>query len=1049
MTAIQNVITVIQLIGIVIPLIGVIVLLQREPSKVSMYLMMTSISCLIMNGGYFFVTRSRIREVAMLSFSMEYMGDILFYFFFLLFLLYYFHIRCPKILIYLCGVVEIGDVAILWMDNYRNLLFHDIEVGFHKDTHIMMVRPMAGTFAIIRDGVLCLLLVSGLLYTLSRLWSIREKEERKNIAKLAAAQLLILFAQIIMHIFRFPFDIVPIFNTVAVVLILWGMLHGEILSVTDQGREWVFDHMKSAFIIVDKMYGYLESNEYAQQIFTDLKRKKKNERVSDRLYEIMSGEKNEECIEGKYYEKQIVPLEENGRVQGYCLILLDTTKLHRLMEELQIEKKRAEEANEAKSAFMSNMSHEIRTPMNAIVGMTEILMRGQLPDREKEYLNNIKNSGNALLKIINDILDFSKIESGKLEIIEEVYEPMSMLSDLGMIFLNRIGEKPVELLFDIDKALPSRLYGDELRIRQIIINLVNNAIKFTESGYVRLAIQTVQMQEGQMKLLVAVRDTGQGIEEKEIAKLFTSFQQVDTKKNRYKEGTGLGLSISRQLVEMMGGTIEVESEYGKGSEFRFSIVQKVVDAEPAAKIEEQKKEAGVYFRFENTLLAQVAVSLAEEYGLRILEESELFHEEIGQSYVFADQISLFSEKEQEAFKKAGCLVYLLKNPMLDNVWSEGTVVLNKPLFSLNFCQAINQETPETRADAEDDIGFEAPQARILIVDDNEMNLKVATGLLEPLKLQMDTAMNGKQALTMLQSKKYDLVLMDHMMPVMDGIEAVQAIRQMEEPYYQKLPVIALTANATVGAKEKFREAGMNDFVAKPVRMKEICRKLRQWLPQQLIQNVDEPLSAKSEAQAIPEIVGLDVEEGIQNCGTQELFYSLLGDFYKLIEPKCRKLEKYLADGMVRDYTIEVHALKNTARMIGAMQLSERFFVLEQHGNEEDVGFLEQETPETLKLYRSYQEILYPYAQRQEAEKNEVSGEELVCCLRRLIEAVDSFDLDAADEAMKQLKACRMPEGMEQQLEELDAYVADVAMEEIMNLSEAMIKELEDRKEKGN
>lgn len=252
--------------------------------------------------------------------------------------------------------------------------------------------------------------------------------------------------------------------------------------------------------------------------------------------------------------------------------MLNVTKRYNMMEELKEAKQRAEEANESKSNFLSNMSHEIRTPMNAIVGMTEILLRSDLSDQDRGYLMNIKNSGASLLTIINDILDFSKIESGRLEIIEEEYEPMSMLSDLSMIFLNRIGDKPVELLFDIDRNLPNKMYGDALRIRQVIINIANNAIKFTGNGYVKLTIKMSPMTEADMvNLDISIEDSGQGIKPEDLDKLFGSFQQVDIKKNRNKEGTGLGLAISKQLVETMGGQIGVRSEYGKGSEFYFNI----------------------------------------------------------------------------------------------------------------------------------------------------------------------------------------------------------------------------------------------------------------------------------------------------------------------------------------------------------------------------------------------------------------------------------------------------------------------------------------------
>lgn len=603
-----------------------------------------------------------------------------------------------------------------------------------------------------------------------------------------------------------------------------------------------------------------------------------------------------------------------------------------LVQQVQAEKQRADDANAAKSVFLSNMSHEIRTPMNAIVGMTEILLRTELTAEQKEYLTNIRSSGNALVSIINDLLDISKIEAGKMELVEGAYNLKLMLSDIRMIIMNRIGSKPLELIYEIDGKLPDKLYGDEIRIRQVIINLMNNAVKFTEKGYVKLCIRLKEQTEDGFLIYVSVADTGQGIKKEDINRLFEAFEQVDIKKNQGKEGTGLGLAISSQLISMMGGKLEVDSQYGVGSVFFFTIIQKAVTAE----IEEQESV---------------------------------------------------------------------------------------------------QETT---------MNFTAPQARILIVDDNEMNRKVAVGLLKPFQMQLDVAENGKKALSMIKDKKYDMVFMDHMMPVMDGVEATKLLRQMDGEYYQTVPVVALTADAMQETQKKFTEAGMNDFVAKPIDLRQLCKTIQRWLPDDLIQKQSKDAEQKiqqsdSAIEDIGTIEGIDVQEGIKNSGNQEMFISLLGDFYKLIDMKAAKIESCMTDGLIKDYTIEVHALKNTARMIGALELSEQFKQLEQLGHAENINEIQEKTPKVLELYRSYKPILQPYGKMQEIQKREAPVEEIIMYLQGLQESVEGFDLDAADEAMRKVEECKLPENCIPLLEKLRVCVTDVAMEDIITITKEMIE----------
>ncbi len=408
----------------------------------------------------------------------------------------------------------------------------------------------------------------------------------------------------------------------------------------------------------------------------------------------------------------------------------NTMTIKRNMEEMERLMHQAEASNEAKSAFLANMSHEIRTPMNAICGMTDMLLDENLTRQGKEYAETIKTSGEGLLSIINDILDFSKIESGKMPIIPEEYYFASMIHDIISMMEIRVKGKPVELVAMVSDSVPRKLYGDIGRVKQIIINIMGNAMKFTHEGMITLTASWQRQEEDTGRLLISVADTGIGIRQEDIPKLFHSFEQVDMRKNRGVEGTGLGLSISKLLVENMGGSIEVQSEYGKGSVFSFYIVQKVIDASPC------------------------------EY-------------------------------------------------------SKNKKVVERKQFVIDF---------------------KAPRAKVLVVDDNKVNLRVATGLLKKFGIVPDLVDNGQDSVDMIRRQiQYDLVFMDHMMPELDGIEATKLIRAMGTPYTDNLPIVALSANAVKGMEAEFLVGGMDDFLPKPIDLGMLGEILQKWLPKELIE----------------------------------------------------------------------------------------------------------------------------------------------------------------------------------------------------------------------
>ena len=389
-------------------------------------------------------------------------------------------------------------------------------------------------------------------------------------------------------------------------------------------------------------------------------------------------------------------------------------------------------ANEAKSEFLANMSHEIRTPLNAIIGMNEMVMREDISPQAQKYSQDIYNAGQTLLAIINDILDFSKIESGKMEIVPVTYELSSVLNDVINMVTKKVNDKGLQFITDVSKDIPYQLFGDEVRIRQVILNIVNNAVKYTQTGSVTLRVDWEWIDEVKILLKLSVTDTGIGIKEDDLQKLFKGFQRVDLATNRNIEGTGLGLAITRRLVEQMDGKIDVESVYEQGSTFTVLLPQVVMNDTPMGD-----------------------------------------------------------------FTKAYQKMHKTRN-----------------------------NEPEK---------FTAPDARMLIVDDNKVNLVVAKGLVKKTKIQIDTAESGMEALEMIKTNHYHIILLDHMMPEMNGLETIRRMREQEENMSKDAAIIALTANAISGSREMYMAAGFHDYLSKPIDVNKYTDMIRKYLPRELIQ----------------------------------------------------------------------------------------------------------------------------------------------------------------------------------------------------------------------
>ena len=714
-------------------------------------------------------------------------------------------------------------------------------------------------------------------------------------------------------------------------------------------------------------------------------------------------------------------------------------------------------AGTAKADFLANMSHEIRTPMNAIIGMAEMALREDLSDEARSYINQIKTSGRALLALINDILDYSKVESGKMELNEVEYEPLSLIHDVSNIIMTRLTDKDVELLIDCDPNIPYKLYGDDLRIRQILINIANNATKFTQKGHVKLIVEYSRIDRENIRMKISVKDTGIGIKKEDMGKLFTSFQQVDSKRNRNVEGTGLGLAICKQLVQLMNGRIWVESEYGEGSVFSFEIPQRIVDSKPSIALSnpEQYELAGFFTRQD---VADDFKSDATKIGVhaRNLTNSENQRDSVlGWSKLNAKK-KKFILIEQEYYEKLDMSSFpadifqevtfvLLVDAFADiRKWKNQPhiKILKKPLSVLNLAGLLNQDEVHfgeiTKTESE--VVFEAPDAQILIVDDNPINLTVAEGLLEPLHMQISTALSGKEALEKLEKQSFDIVFMDHMMPELDGVETTRIIRRLH-PECDNMPIIALTANAVSGTKEMFLNEGMNDFVAKPIEVRVIMKKVRQWLPPEKVKRAsaeEEQNVSVEEKRALPERIGdLDIAYAMNLLHSEDLFWKVLQDYYRVIPKKADLIAELFRAEDWCNYTVEVHALKSASRQIGALALSELAAKMEQAGNSRDDTAIREHTDELLEKYRAYYPVLEPFFAVQEEDGNlpPVSQELLKELFERMRTAVDELDMDEMAEVIAEMKKYSYEGECKEAFEKLQEAVDNIdvdACQEIMD-----------------
>lgn len=623
------------------------------------------------------------------------------------------------------------------------------------------------------------------------------------------------------------------------------------------------------------------------------------------------------------------------------------------------------QASQTKSAFLANMSHEIRTPMNAIVGIGEILLREDLSSPQKKHVMGIVNAGNSLLTIINDILDISKMESGKFSIVEEEYELESLIYDIVAVISVRLNDKPIKFLVDVDPDLPKYLTGDMVRLKQVLTNIIGNSAKFTNSGYIRLGIRG-ELKDGEITLTMPVEDTGIGIQKEDISKLFESFSQLDTHKNRNVEGTGLGLSISKQLCMLMGGNITVESVYGQGSTFTIKVKQMVTRPEKVIQIPQVDNMRLLLMEPSEIMRAHYEVCMGRLHlNYDTCEDFHTFINEAqtgGYTHAVANRESLARLAEESPDLPVLTPIALVALKEQTSLQEYGHTIIG-PLFTLQLAAVLSNDPVQSvrlQRGGIDMLSIQPmPFVKVLIVDDNEVNLQVASGLMRPYYMQIDCALSGKLALMMMDSGDYDLVFMDHMMPEMDGVEALKLIRALKSPQ-KDIPVIALTANVTRGAQDLFLQSGFNDFLSKPIDTVRLNMILKKWLgnlnearekenPQKAIEFYEKlvqdghggnPESSSREREGATYV---DFKAGIDKLGDREVYSSILATYSRSAREKQKSLPRLL-DTDLETFTIETHGLKGASGGICAMVVAEAAANIEHMAKEKKVQEIKQILP---------------------------------------------------------------------------------------------------------
>ena len=948
-----NVLVIIELFTIIMEFSCLALLLSGDASREQKLMSYFIGGALVQNAGYVLELMAPTVEAALVAVKMQYLGSAFVPICYCWFMYGYCYEKAPGKLLRPLTYIDTALLLVIYTNEWHHLYYREaawrytqtghgyLDITYGPFYYVFMLCGCAIPF-VLSIFVLCRATIRSSAHAASRKYKVMIALSMLPVVA------LISYATKITGVFDFTPAVLGIVLSVVVILI-WSRRNYDFGGLASKV---VLHDMMDGVIVFDDQRRIVSYNPAAETVFPELPGCTtgddiENLRDFDEILLNNDG-KGEFERNNRIYEchvKQII--DKNEGVQGYVILILDMTEMRSYAEEIQLAREQAEKANKAKSEFLANMSHEIRTPMNAITGLSDIIMEESWGRAVYTYACDIKEAAQSLLTIINDILDLSKIEAGRMELVTEDYYVKSVVSEVVNMMGVEASRRGILMKYSYDMAIPCQYHGDKGRIKQILINLLNNALKFTKEGYVMISVRGMPADTPDTEWLVFdIEDTGCGIKEENLEKIFADFVQVDSAKNRSAEGTGLGLSITKHLTEMMGGKIEVKSVFEQGTTFTVTIPQPIVDR-------------------------------------RTLNE-----------------MPTVLHREQEKVRM-----------------------------------------------------FVAEGYKVLVVDDNRINRSVVINLLKNYGFKVKEAASGREAIELVREEVFHIIFMDHMMPEMDGIEAVQIIRTECGENGRTPIIIALTANAMDGVREKFLQNGFQDFVAKPIDRKCLHQTLERWIPkecrkEQTVQDGGRNHLRRKNQLSEYSIEGIDLHEVREHYSGSDADYRELLSLYVVDGRRKQKLlQELLEKENYKDYEIEVHGLKSASANIGAMELSAAAKAHEMAASRGDTAYIREHFEGLLSAYESQlrhiQEFLEQTADAdagaEEQEVCEIDRKDLIEVISQALDKLSHFRSKECAERLEGLQKYRMEEDVRQKLGEIQEHLklyeddkAEQLLQELLN-----------------